>query len=160
MEPITRKKIGRSALRNHCKKIEKDIETLLTNFDSNDLMKLKSLKANYLSQIEKVGKANVEVQALIAEEAALTSDIENAMLESDIHFDLLAKIESCLEKEDTKPADAKTSVKTSVADSSDQVLCTKVSKLEPPTFDGDILNWNILIQGYHGLLVLYRELSY
>ena len=143
MEPLKRKKIGRTALRNHFKKLEKEVETLLKDFDRSNLAKLKSLKTNLENQISKIQKADEEVQSLMTEEKVLIEDIENSMLESDIYFDVLSNINACLEneaKKDVKNIALPSKLTPTTNELSEESQC-KLPKLDPPSFDGNILNW-------------------
>ena len=140
MEPLTRKKISRTALRNHCKKLEVEIETLTKEFDEMNLTRLRSLRSNYEAQIAKIAKASDEVQNLLTEEQEIMDDMENSMVESDLHFDVLAKIDTCLESAATKDVKVPHSTPTKPTGSASSVR-VKVPKIDMPTFDGDILKW-------------------
>ncbi len=135
-----RKKISRTALRNHCKKLEVEIDTLTKDFAEMNLTRLRSLRSNYEAQIAKIAKASEEVQNLLTEEQEITEDMENSLLECDLHFDVLAKIEACLEGAAKKDVKVPLSTPTKSTSSSSSVR-VKVPKIDMPTFDGDILKW-------------------
>ena len=68
LEQLRRKKISRTALRKHCKKIEDDINALLEEFPADGIIKLKTLKLNYEAQILKINTVSDDIFELIADE--------------------------------------------------------------------------------------------
>ena len=93
MDPLTRKKIGRTALRNHAKKIQGNIDALLEDFSEDGVRKLRTLKTNFEAQIKKIDSASDDIAALIVAEDDLIKDIEDSLMENDIYFEFLAKID-------------------------------------------------------------------
>ena len=65
MDPLQRKKISRTMLRKHCKKLEADIDGLISAFPDDGVAKLKTLKSNYEAQIAKINAVNDEIVNLI-----------------------------------------------------------------------------------------------
>ena len=72
MDPLTRKKISRSALRNHAKKLQGDIDALLLNFPDDGARRLRTLKTNFEAQVTKINTSCDEIAALIDVEDILT----------------------------------------------------------------------------------------
>ena len=93
MDALQRKKIGRSALRNHAKKIQGDINALLDHFPNDGMRQLEALKQNFVAQLEKIETACTEVAALIDVEADLVKDIEESCVANDVYFETLVKID-------------------------------------------------------------------
>ena len=148
MDPLQRKKLSRSALRNHAKKIVGEIDGLLDNFSYEGVQRLLALKANLAAQLEKVEASNGEVEELIVEEEALVTDIEDSCAWNDAYFDIMVKIDDALKKHsDTKVFENKASSDKSppevIPNSSDVIKKreVKLPKIELKSFDGDILNW-------------------
>ena len=142
MDPLQRKKIGRSALRNHAKKLQGDVNALLDNFPDDGMKQLAALKQNFVAQLEKIETACGEVAALIDVEADLVKDIEESCVANDVYFETLVKIDQKLNQTDDKTSVKKSSSTSSVV--SPAVSTTKEVKLpriELKSFDGDILNW-------------------
>ena len=140
MEPLQRKKISRTGLRRHCKKLEEDVDQLLAAFPADGFVKLKVLKTNYEAQIVKVNAASDEISALITTEEELTKDIEETLVLNDVFYTTLVKIDEKLAsaaKPDTKPK----SSTMSPTSSNTGVTNTKLPKIELPPFEGDILHW-------------------
>ena len=144
MDPLTRKKISRTALRKHCKKLEGDVDALLAAFPEDGIVKLKVLKTNYEAQIEKVNAASDDIAALILTSEDLETDVEETLVLNDVFYSTLVKINEKLSAstKDTKP-DTKLTSKVSTTSSSidTSVANTKLPKIELPPFEGDILHW-------------------
>ena len=140
MNDLTRKKISRTQLRNHCKRLEGQLNDVLDNFPEDGVKKLRALKANYESQVGKIATASSDIAGLITVEADLAADMEAALLEEDLHYEVLAKIDENLQ-ERLKP-DVKPTVPTGAAGGSGSVgEYVKTPKIDLKSFDGNILNW-------------------
>ena len=105
MDPLTRKKISRTALRKHCKKLEGDVDALLAAFPEDGIVKLKVLKTNYEAQIEKVNTASDDIAALILTSEDLETDVEETLVLNDVFYSTLVKIDEKLSAstKETKP---------------------------------------------------------
>ena len=138
MDPLVRHKISRTALRNHCKKLEGDIDALLLAFPPNGIVKLKTLKLAYEGQKVKVDAASEEVAKLIVSEDDLLKDFEDCMQHDEVFYSTISKINEKLgSSHDTKP-DVKPNETT--------VTPSPTSGPKPPKiglkhFDGDIMYW-------------------
>ena len=97
MDELKRKKISRTALRNHCKKLECEINGLLTDKTNDNVEKLKGLKLNLENQLTRVEKADADVFALIQDEDTLADELEKSLLVQDLYFDVLSKLETYFE---------------------------------------------------------------
>ena len=140
MDPLTRKKISRTALRKHCKKLEDDVDALLAAFPADGFVKLKVLKTNYEAQIQKVNTASDDIAALLTTEDELVKDVEEALVLNDVFYTTLVKIDQKLAESDVKPILVpKTSIKPNPTNTG--VANTKLPKIELPPFEGDILHW-------------------
>ena len=140
MDPLTRKKISRTALRNHAKKLQGDIDALLLNFPDDGARRLRTLKTNFEAQVTKINTSCDEIAALIDVEAVLTKEIEDSLLENDIYFETLVKVDEKLaEFPDEKLVNQKKVPEVRGATAS--VKEVKLPKIELKSFDGDILNW-------------------
>ena len=144
MDALTRKKISRTALRKHCKKLEGDLETILTTAGDEEEFKLKALKLNYAKQIEKINAVDVEIAELLTTEADLEADISENLVLNDIFFSTLAKIDRRLE--DKKLSSPRKSDSVSVAVPSESKV--KLPKIELKSFDGNILGWQTFWDHY------------
>ena len=139
MDALTRKKISRTQLRNHCKKLEGQLDGLLENFPADGLKKLKALKANYESQIGKIATANNDIAELLDTQDDLEKDMSDALVLDDIHYEFLAKVDEKLQEKsapDVKPDVSKPESSGSVGDHH-----VKTPKLDLKSFDGDVLKW-------------------
>ena len=131
MDALTRKKISRTALRKHCKKLESDVDTLLAAFPADGFVKLKVLKTNYEAQIEKVNAASDDIAGLLTTEDDLVKDVEETLLLNDVFYSTLVKIDQKLAESDTKPFLMPKSTP-SLNPTNSGVANTKVPKIEPP----------------------------
>ena len=112
-------------LRNHCKKIEGQIDDLLANFPADGAAKLKSLRLNYDTQLKKVSDANDAVMGLIDVEEDLKNDMEESLLMEDVFYSYLTKIDAKLDEislaSKPSPKDTKTPSPDSKASKDDTV---------------------------------------
>ena len=92
MDALKRHKISRTALRNHCKKLEGDIAALLQEFPADGLVKLRALKCAYEGQKAKCDVATGEISQLIANEEDLLADLEDCTRLDEIFYDTISKI--------------------------------------------------------------------
>ena len=144
MEDKQRKKISRTMLRKHCKKIEESVDALLANLPEDGVEKLLALKLNYETQMNKINIANEEVAKLITSEDELEKDLEESLVLEDIFYETLTKINNHLET--LKP---KSDVKSPVVQNSSPAALrsspvkqnVKLPKIDLKSFDGNILNW-------------------
>jgi hypothetical protein len=138
MDALTRKKISRTQLRHHCKKIEGKIDLLLDGvFPDDGLKQLKSLRLSYEAQIKKVTTANDAYVELLTTQAEIEADMEESLVLEDVFYSYLAKID---EKLDEVPSKS-TETKPTISGSSSLEETVKTPKIEPPSFDGNIMNW-------------------
>ena len=133
MDPLKRKKLSRTALRRHCKKLEDDVDQLLAAFPDDGMAKLRTLRVNYEAQIAKVDAASNEIAGLIDDEAALITDYDECLVLSEVFYKTLGKIDEKLTTAiDTKPTVRSTGGAVDVN--------TKLPKIELKPFEGDILH--------------------
>ena len=138
MDPLTRKKISRSALRNHCKKIEGKIDLLLAgDLPKDGIQQLKSLRLAYEAQLKKVSDADAEVVGLLPTEQEVKDDMEASLVLEDTFYGYLTKIDTKLDDPTSTSTDTKPSIDTPSA--SEPTI--KLARTEPPSFDGNIMNW-------------------
>ena len=150
-------------LRNHCKKVEGQIDGLLADFPADGATKLKSLRLNYETQLKKVSDANDDVLALITTEEDLKADMEDSLLLEDVFYGYLTKIEVKLAElslVDSKPTpkDSKADTKTATSSTSFEET-VKTPKIEPPSFDGNIMNWQSWWDQYEAAVHKQPKLS-
>ena len=116
--------------------MEGQLNELLEDFPDDGLKRLRALKANYESQVGKIVTANNDIAALIATQADLEADMEDALLQDDLHYEFLAKIDENLQNR------SKLDVKPNASSGSGSVgEHVKTPKIELKSFDGNILNW-------------------
>ena len=99
MNALTRAKISRTALRNHCKKLEQKIDTLFQAFPADGLLQLKALKLNYKTQLHRIEVADAEVTKLLTTNEELEADISETLALSDVFYATLAKMDQRLHDE-------------------------------------------------------------
>ena len=152
MEGIKRKKISRGVLRSHCKKIEASINGIVEgDLDISKAIDLKSLKMNFEDKVAKIKAVDEEILLQINEEAELEAEMSNSMLECDIYYKTLSKIEHWLAK---MSVTEKTSPERKLSSSSSPRLPRAVSekvrlpKIELKKFDGDIMKWQTFWDQY------------
>ena len=144
MDELIRRKISRTALRNHCKKLESEINGLLNDKTNDNAEKLRGLKLNLENQLKRVEKADADVFALIHNEETLADELEKSLLVQDVYFDVLSKLETYF---DNKKILVKTSVppltplNTSNVDYCYAEPKVKLPKIELPKFNGNIVDW-------------------
>ena len=80
MNELTRKKISRTAIRKHCKKLESDIDELLVNFPIDGVTKLKAFKLNYEAQVKRVHDVDEFIRPLTVRVGALKVGILLALI--------------------------------------------------------------------------------
>ena len=104
MEPLARRKISRSALQNHCKKLELKITGLVDkpNLGAEEIKQLKSLRLSYDNQIKKIATADSEVINLLTTENEVQDDMEASLVLEDIFCDFLSKIDEKLSEASSK----------------------------------------------------------
>ena len=83
MDALHRKKISRSALRTHCKKIEAKITDLVDGFAVEKTVELKALKLNYQAQIDKIKAVDEDIMGLMPDETDLMTEMGNSLEEND-----------------------------------------------------------------------------
>ena len=161
MNALTRKKISRTALRNHCKKLEADISSILDNFPDDGVHKLKVLKVTYEKQIEKINTVSDEISMLIETEQDLTADLEQCLVLNETFYETLERINEKLSicqqaVSDTKPkiTSPPISVKTN-----DTEANTRLPKIELKPFNGDILHWQTFWDNFESNIHLKTKLS-
>ena len=156
MDVKTRSKLSRSALRNHCKKIEGQIIAMTGNYDPANSVKLTTLKQNYTNQITRIKAVNAEIENLIEDQAELEADLENSLLEEDIHYTILSQIDNCLV---VVTPDTQNSVPSPNELHRREAQTVKLPRIQPPVFDGSILHWQTFWDQYESCVHNQRDLS-
>ena len=141
MNEISRKKISRTALRKHCKKLETKIDDILERFDHTRLVELSGLKMNYEKEMSRIEVTDQEIQSLITDEAQLEAELDNSSLERENFYQVLAKVEHRI-------CEVKVKVETRVSPNASPTRersygepKVKLPKIELKKFDGSVLNW-------------------
>ena len=62
MNELSKKKVSRTALHNHCEKIEKRINGLLEDFRTTDVVTLNGFKMSYENQVKKIDSISIQFQ--------------------------------------------------------------------------------------------------
>ena len=124
---------------------------------------MKSLRMNYETQLKKESEANDGVMALIATEEDLKTDMEASLLLEDVFYGYLTKIDvklAELSSADSKPAPKDSKAEAKAATSSTSLADTvKTPKIEPPSFDGCIMNWQSWWDQYEAAVHKQPKLS-
>ena len=149
MNDLTRKKLRRSALRNHCKKLEVNIDGLLFDFSQDKLDDLKALRLNYDTQVKKVLQSDDDISNLVTDDDALSQEMEETLLANDVVYKYLSKIETLIDSLNNPKLKISSSPSWSPPVSPSRMNSViipnepkvKLRKLELKPFDGNILIW-------------------
>ena len=150
MNNLTRKKLSRSALRNHCKNLEVSIDGFLADPNHDNLHDLNALKLNYDTQVKKILRTENEIANLITEDEALPWEMEDTLVVNDIVYQYISNTDALIQSlvqsmeipkiKDSTPPNSPPRPMSNYAVTPREPK-VRLRKLELKPFDGNILNW-------------------
>ena len=162
MNELSKKKISRTALHNHCEKIEKRINGLFEDFRATDVVTLNGFKMNYENQVKKIEDVDKEILNLLTEDAHVEKEVTDTLERNDKFYIMLSKINDCLEKYSVKEVNPR---RLSLSQQLASVIAppvryrVKLPKIELQKFDGNIVNWQTFWDQYNSSVHSQETLS-
>ena len=96
MNELMRKRISRSALLRHSKKLETQIDEVISDYERGKLAELKGLQLNFKTQLEKIDNVDLEIFNQITDETELETEMLSALETEDKFYDVISNIDQCL----------------------------------------------------------------